>query len=176
MCHWGTKGHFNSNSKLICSIYLFGAFSTSLTAQAFQPLDLNFALFPVSNTPSSSWSQHIASWANFLFFSFSFFLLLFFFRAAPVAYGHSQSRCWIGAAADSPCHSHSNVGSEPRLPSTPQLMVMLDPRPTEWGQGWNPHPHGYWLDPFLFRHNGNLRANFLMQSSEPLLKTPAPGG
>ena len=24
-----------------------------------------------------------------------------------------------------------------------QLMAMPDPQPTEQGQGWNPHPHGY---------------------------------
>ena len=52
-------------------------------------------------------------WCVFFFFSF--------FRAAPVAYGSSQSRGWIGAAAASLCHSHSiAVGSEPPLQPTPQ--------------------------------------------------------
>ena len=41
--------------------------------------------------------------------------------------------------------SHSNAGSEPRLQPTPQLTAMLDPQPTEQGQGSNPQPHGsYW--------------------------------
>ena len=38
-------------------------------------------------------------------------LFLFVFRATPVAYGSSQARGRIGAAAASLCHSHSSVGS-----------------------------------------------------------------
>ena len=34
------------------------------------------------------------------------------FRAAPIAYGNSQARGWIGAAAASLCHSHSHARSE----------------------------------------------------------------
>ena len=52
--------------------------------------------------------------------------LFFFFKAAPVAYGSSQARAQIGAAAASLCHSHSNVGSEPHLQPTLQLSAMLD--------------------------------------------------
>ena len=37
----------------------------------------------------------------------------------------------------------------------PELMAMLDLQPTEWGQGWNLHPHGYQSDSFLLSHNGN---------------------
>ena len=33
----------------------------------------------------------------------------------------------------------------------------LDPRPTEQGQGSNPHLHGYQSDSFLLRHNGNSK-------------------
>ena len=57
------------------------------------------------------------------------FVLFFFFlfRAAPVACGSSQARGQIGAVGASLRHSHSNVGSEPRLQPTPQLMAMLDP-------------------------------------------------
>ena len=32
---------------------------------------------------------------------------------------------------------------------------MLDPQPTERGQGLNSHPHGYWSGSFLPSHNGN---------------------
>ena len=53
-------------------------------------------------------------------------LSVFFFTAAPEAYGSSQSRGQIGAAAASLHHSHSNVGSEPHLQPMPQLMAMLD--------------------------------------------------
>ena len=55
-----------------------------------------------------------------------FFFLLF--RATPMAYGGgSQTRGPIGTTAASLHHSLSNAGSEPRLPPTPQLMVMPDP-------------------------------------------------
>ena len=47
-----------------------------------------------------------------------------------------------GAVAAGLHHSHSNVGSEPRLRPTPQLTATLDPQPTERGQGSNPQPHG----------------------------------
>ena len=71
-------------------------------------------------------------------------LLLFVcFRAPPAAHGGSQARGQIGAAPASLCQSHSNAGSEPRLRPTPQLTATPDPSPTEWGQGSNPHPHGY---------------------------------
>ena len=64
------------------------------------------------------------------------------FGATPTAYGGSQARGGIGATAASLCHSHSNVGSEPCLQPRPQLTAMLDPSPTERGQGSNLHPHG----------------------------------
>ena len=53
---------------------------------------------------------------------------LFFFRAKNVAYGGSQARGPIRAAAGLH-HSHCNTGSEPNLGTTPQLMAMLDPNP-----------------------------------------------
>ena len=49
------------------------------------------------------------------------------FRAAPVAYGGSQTRGQIRAVAAGLHHSHSNVGPEPCLQPTPHLMVTLDP-------------------------------------------------
>ena len=65
---------------------------------------------------------------------------LFFFRAEPTAYGSSQARGHIGAAAAGLHHSHSSTG--PSRP-TPQLTATPDPQPTEQGQGSSPHPHGY---------------------------------
>ena len=59
-----------------------------------------------------------------------------------MAYGSSQARGPIGAAAAGLCHSHSNAGSELRLQPTPQLMAMLDSQPTEQGRESNPQPHG----------------------------------
>jgi len=47
--------------------------------------------------------------------------------AAPVAYGGSQARGLIRATAAGLRQSHSNVGSEPCLQPTPQLMATPDP-------------------------------------------------
>ena len=67
----------------------------------------------------------------------------FLFTATPEAYGSSQARGRIGAAAAGLHHSHSNTGSELHLWLTPQLAAMPDPQPTELGQGLKPLPHGY---------------------------------
>ena len=63
----------------------------------------------------------------FFIFCFLFFCLFAVSWAAPMAYGGSQARGRIGAAAISLHHSHSNAGSKPHLRPTPQLMAMLDP-------------------------------------------------
>ena len=60
---------------------------------------------------------------GFLVFGFVCFL----FRAAPAAYGGSQARGLIGAAAAGLHHSHSNSGSKPCLRATPQLTATPDP-------------------------------------------------
>ena len=60
------------------------------------------------------------------FLSLSFFFLVFS-RAASVAYGSSQARGLIGAAAASLCHSHSNAKSRLSLRPTPQLTATPDP-------------------------------------------------
>ena len=61
--------------------------------------------------PSESYPAFYSQSGVMLSVSFSLFCL----RAAPVAYGSSQARARIGAAAASLCHSHSNTGSEPHL-------------------------------------------------------------
>ena len=53
--------------------------------------------------------------------------LFAFSRAAPVAYGGSQTMGLIGAVAASLRQSHSNMGSEPSLQPTPQLTATPDP-------------------------------------------------
>ena len=53
------------------------------------------------------------------------FFLFCLFRAAPAAYGSSQVRGQIGAAAASLHHSHSSTGSNSCL--QPQFMVPPDP-------------------------------------------------
>jgi len=58
---------------------------------------------------------------------FFFFVFLLFLWAAPAAYGGSQARGLIGAAATSLRQSHSNAGPESSLQPTPQLTATLDP-------------------------------------------------
>ena len=68
--------------------------------------------------------------------------------AALVAYGGSQARGCIRAAAAGLCHSlHclSNTGLGPHLQPMPQLKATLDPEPTERGQELNPHPHRHYI-------------------------------
>ena len=60
-------------------------------------------------------------------FLFLFFVFFLFLGPLPVAYGGSQSRGSIGAVAAGLHHSHSNLGSKPRLRPTPQLMATPDP-------------------------------------------------
>ena len=52
---------------------------------------------------------------------------LFVFRVVPAAYGGSQARGQISAAAAGLHHRHSHAGSEPRLSPARQLMAMPDP-------------------------------------------------
>ena len=47
--------------------------------------------------------------------------------AAPAAYGGSQARGLIRAAAAGLHHSHNHAGSEPRLRPAPQLKATPDP-------------------------------------------------
>ena len=91
----------------------------------------------------------------FFFFFLSFCLFLGPHREVP------RLVFELGVVATGLCHSHSNVGSELPLGPTPQLMAMLDPQPTEQGQGSNPQPHGSLLDSFLLRHNGNSKVLFV---------------
>ena len=102
--------------------------------------------------------------AFYLFFFFFFFFAISW--TAPAAYGGSQARGQIEATSAGLYHSHSNVGSEPHLQPTPQLVAMLDPQPTKRGQVSNLHLHRYWSDLFLLRHHGN--------SSHHLFKTEIP--
>ena len=49
------------------------------------------------------------------------------FRAKPTAYGNSQARGQIRAAAAGLHHSHSNRGSEPGRQLKPRLIATPDP-------------------------------------------------
>ena len=54
---------------------------------------------------------------------------LFSFLATPAAYGSPQARGRIGAADTGLHHSHRNVGSKPRLQTTPRLTATPIPDP-----------------------------------------------
>ena len=72
-----------------------------------------------------------------MIFTCFYFLL---FRAAPAAYGGSQARGRMGAAATGLHHSHSHSGSKLRLRPTPQLMAntgILNPLSEARGQTRN---------------------------------------
>ena len=71
-----------------------------------------------------------------------FFFFPPLFRAAPTAYGSSQARSPVRAAAAGLRHSHSHARSKPHLPPTPQLTAMLDPYNSERGRGSSPCPRG----------------------------------
>ena len=63
----------------------------------------------------------------YLFIYLFIFVFLLFLWAAPSAYGGSQARGRIGAAAAGLHHSHSHTRSKPSLQPTPQLTTMPDP-------------------------------------------------
>ena len=59
----------------------------------------------------------------------SLFFVFLYFRTACMAYGGSQARGWIRAAAAGLHHSHSNTRSEPHLHPISQPTTTLDPYP-----------------------------------------------
>ena len=64
----------------------------------------------------------------FYLFIFCLFVCFAFSRAAPVAHEGCQASGLTGAVAAGLLQSHhSNMGSEPRLQPTPQLMATPDP-------------------------------------------------
>ena len=77
-------------------------------------------------------SVHV-HWPFSVLFCFSFFFFKIFiyfkiyFRVTPAAYGSSQARGGIRAAAAGLNHNYSNTRSEPHLRPTPQHTAMPDP-------------------------------------------------
>ena len=81
--------------------------------------------------------------------------IFFLFRAAPMAYGGSQTRGHIRAVAPGLCHSHISIRSKLRLKPTPHPKATPDPQPAEWGQGSNSYPHECQSDLFLLSHGNS---------------------
>ena len=74
----------------------------------------------MGKAPKLPHTDYFSANYSFLFFFFFFFGV---FRAAPMAYGSSQTGGQIGAGAA----TYTTVGSEPCLRPTPQLMAIPDP-------------------------------------------------
>ena len=72
--------------------------------------------------------------STYIFKNFTF--LLIFFRTTPTAYGISQARGQIGAAAASLHHSHSNTKSELCLQSAPQPQQHRILNPLSEARDW----------------------------------------
>ena len=87
------------------------------------------SIISLTKASRTSWSCKPYIFFFFFFFEQGFSLKNFFclFRAVPAAYGSSQARGRIGAAAAGLRHRHSNAGSELHLQSIPQFTEMLDP-------------------------------------------------
>ena len=109
----------------ICSLHVTLEFNTCRFSQEKSYLvSVHNILSPCNGNTHALWWPESEAWKYILRSgqreeegtrgtpSFFFFLL---FRAASAAFGSSQARGRIQAAAAGLHHSHSNVGSEPRL-------------------------------------------------------------
>ena len=91
-----TRPPENSRNPLFCLHFIFGKVLTIHQNSNMMTLDVR----------ENTCQKHLA----FFFVWFFFFFCLF--RAAPTAYGSSQARGQIGAAAAGLHHSHSNMVPE----------------------------------------------------------------
>ena len=64
----------------------------------------------------------------------------------PAAYGSSQVRGHIGAAAEAYTTATAKVVLSHICDLVAFLVARPDPYPTERGQGWNPHSHGPYVE------------------------------
>ena len=84
-------------------------------------------MLEITNVPLEHWEAAKGLWAGRHMPQFvCMYVHIYVFRAASAAYGSSQARRQIKAAATDLYHSHSNAGSELHLRPIPQLMTMPD--------------------------------------------------
>ena len=96
-----------------------------MSCQAVRILFENWGLYDLIQLISKDFILNIicgSVLAQTLSFLFCFAFCLFF-RDPPKAYGDSQARGLIRATAAGLCQGHSNMGSKPCLPPTPQLTA-----------------------------------------------------
>ena len=97
-------------------------------SQTFLPI-AGFQLFPEMSSHSLPKTPNFPASFNYrmcFLYMIDFFFCNFFCRVSPKAYGDSQARGQIGAAAAGLHHSYSSTRSKPCLWPTPQLRAMLD--------------------------------------------------
>ena len=66
-----------------------------------------------------------------------YFILFFLFTAAPVTYGNSQAKGWIGAAPAAETTTMATLDLSHICDLCCSSAAMPDPQPTEQGQGSN---------------------------------------
>ena len=154
---------------------------------------------PKARSTNSRYSANLIAITFLFFFSFLFFSFLLFsfllFQTAATAYGGSQARSQIGDTVASLHHSHSNVGSELHLQTTPQPTAIQDPQPSERDQRLNPHLHGRvvtnpisihedsgsisglarWSDSFPLSHSGNFLVAIFSAATQSSRDRQQPG-
>ena len=111
--HSGVCSHSLSLAQWLCGSKAY--INHHIDASLFYTDNFAYGNSPLAVPPLGLWCHSL------LFFSFLPFLGLLLWHI-----GGSQARGLIGAVAARLCQSHSNVGSEPRLQSTPQLVATLD--------------------------------------------------
>ena len=94
----------------------------------------------IKTVQNKAW--HLVSDTEVWCSSFSGFFFCFCFLGSHL--GHMEVPRLLVKSELYLCYSHSNsnMGSEPHLQPTPQIMVTRDPQPSERGQGSSLHPHG----------------------------------
>ena len=111
---WAASDGFSQNSLVKCTVRM--ACSSSLEGISSQ---VHIEWFHVSSLKSATvrvfTPETSANVPNQVLCNL---LLLLLFRATPVAYGSSQARGWIRAAAVSYSHSHNNTASKLHLQPT----------------------------------------------------------
>ena len=127
--------------KVLLNIFNLQNWNSILTKHPFfaspQPLATTILLFPSKSLTIPDilykWNHVvcvflcdwlISLWRNVCLSLCPFFLFVLLFRAPLAAYGGSQARGQIGAAAASLPHSHSNAGSKPHLWPTPPFTSL----------------------------------------------------
>ena len=105
------------------------------------------------NTNNPLMYELLCEYSFFFFFFFFFFFVFCLFRAAPMAYGVSQARGLIGAAAASLHHSHTRSES----PSATYTTAHGNARSLThwWRPGIEPATSWFLVRINSMRHDGN---------------------